>query len=98
VYYTSAVGYTWLPGRLAVLTDVEPAEVMQVLDGTGRRLPRRVTGPHGLPLLGILGRTATGRGLVVYVRHDGGLDWTIVGVRPMTYAEVVEYEKWEAEQ
>jgi hypothetical protein len=92
------VGYTWLPGRLAILADVEPFEVIQVLDGTGRRLPRRVTAANGLPLLGILGRTAAGRGLVVYLRHDGGLDWTIVGVRPMTPGEVTEYEKWEAEQ
>ncbi len=92
------VGYTWMPGRFAVLLDVEPYEVMQVLDGTGRRLPRRTTGPHGLPLLGILGRTGAGRDLVVYLRHDGGLDWTIVGARPMTAAEAIEYEKWEAQQ
>jgi hypothetical protein len=92
------VGYKWLPGRFAVLVDVEPYEVTQVLDGPGRRLPRRATGPNGLPVLGILGRTTTGRGLVVFVRHDGGLDWTIVGARPMTSAEGVEYEKWEAQQ
>jgi hypothetical protein len=98
VSYNSLVGYTWLPGRFAVLIDVEPYEVMQVLDGLGRRLPRRTTGPGGLPLVGILGRTAAGRQLIVYVRHDGGLDWTIVGARPMTAAEAAEYEKWEAEQ
>ncbi len=92
------MGYTWLPGRFAVLVDAEPYEVMQVLEGSGRRWPRRVTGPHGLAMLGILGRTAAGRGLVVYVRHDVGLDWTIVGGRPMTTAESAEYEKWEAEQ
>jgi hypothetical protein len=93
------VGYRWLPGRFAILMDVESFEVMQVLDGTTRRqLPRRVTAPNGLPLLGILGRTASGRGLVVYLRHDGGLDWTIVGARPMTQPEDIEYEKWEAEQ
>jgi hypothetical protein len=92
------VGYTWLPGLFAVLVNVEPYEVMQVLDGPGRRLPRRVTGPRGLPLVGILGRSAAGRELVVYVRHDGGLDWTIVGARPMTPAESTEYKQWEAQQ
>jgi hypothetical protein len=92
------VGYTWLPGRFAVLVDVEPHEVMQVLDGPGRRLPRRALGPHGLPLVGILGRTAAGRELAIYVRHDAGLDWTIVGARPMTQAESAEYKQWEAQQ
>lgn len=97
-YYTGLVGYTWLPGRFAILVDVEPYEVMQILDGPRRRLPRRVIGPHGLPLVGILGRSAAGRGLVVFVRHDSGLDWTIVGARPMTAAEAAEYEQWEAQQ
>jgi hypothetical protein len=71
---------------------------VQVLEGSGRRLPRRAIGPHGLQLLGVFGRSTAGRGLVVYVRHDAGLDWTIVGARPMTAAESAEYEKWEAEQ
>jgi hypothetical protein len=92
------VGYTWLPGRFAILVDVEPYEVMHILERPGRQLPRRAIGPHGLPLVGIFGRTAAGRALVVYVRHDAGLDWTIVGARPMTAAEFAEYEKWEAEQ
>jgi hypothetical protein len=39
-----------------------------------------------------------GRGLVDYVRRDAGLDWTIVGARPMTAAESAEFEKWEADQ
>ena len=91
------MGYTWLPGLLAVLVDVEPYEVMQVLTGTGRRWPRRVTGPHGVPLLAVLGRSAAGRGLLVYVRHADGLDWTIVGARPMTPGELSEYEEWEAQ-
>jgi hypothetical protein len=96
--YALSMGYTWLPGRFAILVDVEPGEVMQVLNGPGRRLPRRAMGPHGLPVIGILGRTMAGRGLVVYVRHDDGLDWTIVGARPMTAGESVEYEKWEGQQ
>lgn len=96
--YTCRVGYTWLPGRFAVLVNVEPFEVMQVLEGPGRRWPRQAVGPRGLALVGILGRTAAGRELVVYVRHDGGLDWTIVGARPMTAAESAEHKQWEAQQ
>lgn len=91
------MGYTWLPGLFAVLVGVEPSEVMQVLTGPGHRWPRRMTGPHGVPLLAVLGRSAAGRDLVVWVRHAGGLDWTIVGARAMTPGEVAEYEKWEAE-
>jgi hypothetical protein len=83
---------------VAILVDVEPYEVMQVLDGPGCRLPWRVVGPHGIPMVGILGRTAAGRGVLVYVRHDTGLDWTIVGARPMTPTESIEYDKWEAER
>jgi hypothetical protein len=96
--YAGQVGYTWLPGRFAILVDVEPFEVMQVLEGSGRRLPRRTVGPGGIPLVGILGRAAAGRGLVVFVRHEGGLDWVIVGARPMTEAEAAEFEQWRAEQ
>jgi hypothetical protein len=92
------VGYTWLPGPFAVLLGVEPYEVMQILEGVGRRWPRRTTGPHGLAMVGILGRTAAGRELVVYVRHDSGLDWIIVGARAMTSAEAAEYKQWEAQQ
>lgn len=92
------VVYRWLPGRFAILVDVEPHEVMQVLTGPGRRLPRPAIGPHGIPLVGILGRTEAGRGLVVYVRHDGGMDWTIVVGRPMTTEEAAEFDEWEAEQ
>lgn len=89
------MGYTWLPGLFAILTDVEPQEAMEVLLGH-RRWPRRTTGPGGLPLLGIYGRTNAGRTVVVYIRHDHGLDWTIVSARPMTPDEHGEYEQWEA--
>jgi hypothetical protein len=95
--YTRPVGYTWLPGVFAILVGVEPHEVLQVLNGTGRRLPRRVVGPIGEPLLAIFGRTGPRR-LVVFVRHDAGMDWQIVGARTMTDAEVTEYDRWEAEQ
>ena len=95
--YTLGVGYTWLPGVFAILVGVEPHEVLQVLNGEGPRLPRRVIGPHGEPLLAIHGRTASRR-LVVFVRHDTGLDWQIVGARAMTDAEVTEYDTWETGQ
>jgi hypothetical protein len=97
VLYTRPVGYTWLPGVFAILVGVEPHEVLNVLNGTNRRLPRRVTGPNGEPLLAIFGRTGHRR-LVVFLRHDAGLDWQIIGGRPMTDAEVTEYDTWEAEQ
>lgn len=48
-------------------------------------------------MLAVLGRTPSGRGLLVYVRHADGLDWTIVGARPMTLGELDEYEEWETQ-
>jgi hypothetical protein len=96
--YAGGVVYKWLPGRFAILLDVEPPEVLEVLDDTARRWPRRHVGPGGLPLLAIFGRTKLGRGLIVYLRHDEGFDWTIVGGREMTPAESTEYDKWEAQQ
>ena len=87
----------WLPGLFAVLTDVEPGEVMQMLDGAGgRRWPRRSTGPHGVPVLTILGRTKAGRPIAVHTRHRGGRDYAIIAARPMTVAELEEFEEWEA--
>ena len=91
------MGYTWLPGLFALLVDVEPHEVMQILEGDRHRLPRPAVGPRGLPVLAILGRSTAGRGIVVFVRHVAGLDWQIVGARPMTAGEAAEYDK-EAEQ
>ena len=91
------MGFTWLPGLFAVLADVEPGEVMQMLGGTGRRWPRRAVGPHGIPVLAILGRTKAGRPITVYARHDGGLDYAIIAARPMTPVELDEFEVWEAQ-
>jgi hypothetical protein len=91
------VGFKWLPGLLAVLIDVEPGEVMQMLEGGGRRWPRPATGPNGIPVLAILGRTKSGRPIAVYVRQDDGLDYTIIAGRPMSVIEQAEYEAWEAQ-
>jgi hypothetical protein len=91
------VGYTWLPGVFAVLVGVEPSEVMKVLTGAGQRLPRRVVGPNGEPLLAIYGRTGPRR-LVVFIRHETGMDWQILGARTMTAAEAAEYDTWEADR
>lgn len=95
------MGYTWLPGLFALLLDVEPGEVMQVLDGVGgRRWPKPVTGPapQHLPMLAVFGRTQAGRTLVVLVRHIDQLDWQIIGARPMTHDETGQYARWEAQQ
>lgn len=94
--YAVPVGYTWLPGRFSILVAVEAYEVMQVLEGFGRRWPRPVTGPRGLPMVGVFGRTSAGRCIVVYIRHDHDLEWTIVGSRPMTPGEIAEFDQWEA--
>jgi hypothetical protein len=92
------MGYRWMPGLFAILDGVEPDEVMQVLDGPDRRWPRPTTGPRGLPMLALLGRARTGRPIVVYVRHDQGLDWEIIAARPMTAGEADEFDRWEARQ
>ncbi len=97
LFYSAGVGYTWLPGLFALLVDVEPHEVMQVLQGDSRRRPRPALGPRGLAVLAIFGRSTAGRDIVVIVRHLAGMDWQIVGARPMTAAEAAEFDK-EAEQ
>lgn len=91
------VGYNWIAGVFAFLTSVEPGEVLQVLEGTGRRWPRPAVGVHGVPLLAILGRTGAGRPITVYIHRSrpGGFDWDIVAARPMTANELAAYEAWE---
>ena len=76
--------------------DVEPYEVMQAL-GLGRRWPRAAMGPHGIPVLMIWCRTASGRPLIVVVRQKEGLDWWIIGARQMNPSEAAEFEQWEAD-
>jgi hypothetical protein len=91
------VGFKWLPGLFAVLIDVEPGEVMQMLTGPGRRWPRTAVGPHGIPVLAILGRTKAGRAIMAYVRHDEGLDYAIIAARPLDADELADFETWEAQ-
>lgn len=92
------MGFKWLPGVFAFLVDVEPGEVMQVLEGLGRRQPRRVRGPLGESLLAVCGRTEAGRPIVAYVRHAEGFDWHVVAARPMAPGEKAEFEEWEGQQ
>jgi hypothetical protein len=82
---------------MAILRGVEPYEVMQALLA-GRRWPRPVIGPEGVSLVMVWARTQAGRPLVVVIRHEGGLDWWIVGAREMSPAEVAEYKGWEGER
>ncbi len=92
------MGFKWLPGLLALLVDVDPGEVMEMLEGLGRRQPSRMRGPLGESLLAIYGRTAAGRPVVAYVRHAEGFDWHIVAARPMAAGEKAEFEEWEGQQ
>lgn len=90
------VGYEWLAAGLDALQGIRPHEVNQVL-GAHRRWPRRGRDPvTGIEVLTVWGRTATGRPLLVAVRHLGGLDWQIVGARALRADEVAQLEKREA--
>jgi hypothetical protein len=94
----SDVPYEWLPTAFTVLVlaGIEPYEVMQVLNGDGRRPVPVVDPATGLRLLNIYGRTSGGRLLVVTVRLAGGFVMRIVGARDMTVRERKEYERWES--
>jgi hypothetical protein len=90
------VGYEWLSAGLDALRGIEPYEVQQVLRAS-RRWPRPGRDPvTGVEILTVWGRTRTGRGLLVAVRHLQGLDWQIIGARPLRSGEVEQLEKWEA--
>lgn len=93
-FYTSRVGYDWLPEALAALAGVEPYEVTQVLMAS-RRLPVAARS-GGLPFIAVMGRTWAGRPLVVAVRKIGDFDQQIIGAREMTPGELKRFETWEA--
>jgi len=95
--YTACVGYQWLPGLLAFLTDVEPYEVNQAL-AHPHRWPRRMRDPRGGIFIAIWTRTATQRPIIVTVRPSAGLDATIVAARPMTPLEIAQLETWEQDR
>jgi hypothetical protein len=86
--------YRWWPSTLAALIGIDPAEVLQVLAADLRR-PVPVVAA-GIAALSVWARTDTGRPLIVIVKHQGGLDWGIVGARAMTADELTEFEQWEA--
>lgn len=92
--YTRDVVYRWLHGLLAILTDVEPYEVLQAIYATRRQL-KPVHGPHGIPCYRIYARTDTGRPLVVTLRKEGGFDSRILDARPMTDDEHTQFAAWE---
>jgi hypothetical protein len=87
----------WLPEGLAALRDIEAYEVEQALS-TSKRWPRPTFGREGQPVLGIWARTNAGRPLIVAMRHEGNLDWLIVGARDMRPDERTEFEQWEAQR
>jgi hypothetical protein len=90
------VGYEWLGTALDGLRNLEPHEVLQVLDPRRRRWPRPAVTSSGVQVLSIWGRTNTGRPLIVAVRHVSGFDQLIVGAREMQAKELTEFEEWEA--
>ncbi|MET7394412.1 hypothetical protein KZZ52_59170 [Dactylosporangium sp. AC04546] len=86
--------YRWWPATLAALIGIEPWEALQALNAD-LRLPRSGVA-LGLPVLSVWARTEAGRPLIVVLRHEGGLDWLIVGALDMTPDQLAEFEGWEA--
>lgn len=83
-----------MPGIMALLTDVEPYEVLQVLYSP-RRWLRNARGPHDIPYLTVYARTTAGRPITVVIHHLGGHDSMIVAARSMTPADIALFEQWE---
>jgi hypothetical protein len=90
------VGYLWLAITLAQLRDVEPYEVLQVLNSR-RRYPVPGQSSEGVRILTIWARTRAGRPLVVGLRKvsDTQRDWWIVGARDISESEHALFEQWE---
>ena len=88
------MGYEWAELVLAMLRNIEPYEVMQVLH-EGRRWPRPAVGRSEVKMLTIWGRTRSGRPLIVRIQRLADWDSVILGARDMTPAEVEEFTRWE---
>jgi hypothetical protein len=88
------VPYEWEDWALAALIGIQPREVRQALDAE-RRWPRLATSATGVPVLTVWSRTAEGRPLIVAVYHVAELTWKIIGARPMTDEELMEFSRWE---
>jgi len=88
------VAYRWLAQALALLSGIEPHEVLQVLDAE-RRMPLPAIAA-GVRRLTISGRTRKGRPLIVAIRAVDPFDPLIVGGREMTADELARFEEWEA--
>ncbi|MGI5246133.1 hypothetical protein ACQEVU_49795 [Dactylosporangium sp. CA-139066] len=86
--------YRWWPATLAALNGIEPIEALEALNAD-RRLPRAGVSLR-LPVLSVWARTRSGRPLIVVLRHEGGLEWLIVGALDMTPVQLAEFEAWEA--
>ena len=88
--------YRWWPAALSALNGIEPIEALQALNAD-RRLPKAGIALD-LPVLSVWARTAGGRPLIVVLRHEGGLDWLILGALKMTPTQEAEFTAWEAQQ
>jgi hypothetical protein len=88
------VPFEWEEWALQALAGIETHEVRQALEA-GRRWPRPATGAHGLRVLTVWSRTASGRPLIVAVHHLTDATWKIIGARDMTDKELAEFTEWE---
>ena len=86
--------YRWWPATLAALNGIEPLEALEALNAD-RRLPRAGVA-LGFEVLSVWARTRAGRPLIVVLRHEGGMEWLIVGAIDMSAGQVAEFEAWEA--
>ncbi|GAA2396727.1 hypothetical protein [Dactylosporangium salmoneum] len=85
--------YRWWPATLAALVGITADEVLQALGAERRRpIPGHAL---GIPALSVWARTAAGRPLIVIVKHQGELEWGIIGARHMSAEELAEFEQWE---
>lgn len=90
--------YEWFPGAMYWLSGLEPYAVMQALLSERPRWGR--TGrTYGALVRTVWCRTATGQGIIAVLRPRGtnSFDWWLVGARPMTADEEIEFTQWEAD-
>ncbi|WP_369635013.1 hypothetical protein [Nocardia sp. JMUB6875] len=56
------------------------------------------TSKDGLRVLQVWARTKAGRPIIVALRAMGGLDWQIIGAKPMNPQDIADFEKWESQR
>ncbi|MEC3918235.1 hypothetical protein [Nocardia sp. CDC160] len=92
--------YEWLPWLAARLTQagLTHAEIIEALDSQ-RRWPRMSTSKDGLRVLQVWARTKAGKPIIIALRAMGGLNWQIIGAKPMTNPQdIADFEEWESQR